>query len=81
MDEFFEILTWRQLGLHDKPILLVNINGYWDSLMSMIDRLMSDNFARMEHRSCFSAVERIEDLTDILRHYVSSGRKLEIERI
>lgn len=81
LDEFFEILTWRQLGLHDKPILLVNINGYWDPLMSMIDRLMSDGFARAEHRSCFSTVERVEDLTDILRHYYGSDQPLEKARL
>lgn len=81
LDEFFEILTWRQLGLHDKPVLLVNTNGYWDALLAMIDRLMSDGFAREEHRGCFSAVGRVEDLTDILRHYHSSDQPLEKARL
>ncbi|OYX44403.1 MAG: Rossman fold protein, TIGR00730 family [Rhodobacterales bacterium 32-67-9] len=45
LDEFFEVLTWRQLGLHDKPIVLANIEGYWDPLLAMIDRIIGEGFA------------------------------------
>lgn len=45
LDEFFEALTWRQLGLHNKPIYLLNINGYWDPLLAMTDHIVAQGFA------------------------------------
>lgn len=45
MDEFFEVVTWRQLGLHDKPVLLVNIDGYWDPLIALMHHVVDQGFA------------------------------------
>ncbi|MEL7164152.1 MAG: TIGR00730 family Rossman fold protein [Pseudomonadota bacterium] len=45
LDEFFEALTWRQLGLHGKPIVLVNIGGYWDPLRGLLDHVVDQGFA------------------------------------
>lgn len=45
LDELFEVLTWRQLGLHDKPIVLLNVNGYWDPLVALIDHVIDQGFA------------------------------------
>lgn len=45
LDELFEALTWRQLGLHDKPILVMNVNGYWDALKALLDSVISQGFA------------------------------------
>ncbi|MEJ6388650.1 TIGR00730 family Rossman fold protein [Gymnodinialimonas ulvae] len=45
LDEFFEALTWRQLGLHEKPIYLLNVDGYWDPLRALIDHIVAQGFA------------------------------------
>ncbi|MEP2953115.1 MAG: TIGR00730 family Rossman fold protein [Sulfitobacter sp.] len=45
LDELFEVLTWRQLGLHEKPIFLVNTNGYWDPFMSLMNHVVAHGFA------------------------------------
>ncbi|QFU09022.1 LOG family protein YvdD [Rhodobacteraceae bacterium THAF1] len=45
MDEFFEALTWRQLGLHDKPIIVMNVAGYWDPLAALVERITGHGFA------------------------------------
>ncbi len=45
LDEFFEILTWRQLALHDKPIFLVDVAGYWRPLRALLDHIVAHNFA------------------------------------
>ncbi len=45
LDEFFEVLTWRQLGLHDKPIYLLNAAGYWDPLIALVDHVVRQGFA------------------------------------
>ncbi|WP_415403467.1 TIGR00730 family Rossman fold protein [Tateyamaria sp. SN3-11] len=45
LDELFEVLTWRQLGLHEKPVVLINTNGYWDPLLTLLDHVVSNGFA------------------------------------
>ncbi|MGH1329363.1 MAG: TIGR00730 family Rossman fold protein [Paracoccaceae bacterium] len=45
LDELFEVLTWRQLGLHEKPIYLMNVNGYWDPLIALMDHVVAQGFA------------------------------------
>jgi uncharacterized protein (TIGR00730 family) len=45
LDEFFEAITWRQLGLHSKPVYLLNINGFWDPLKVLLDNVVAQGFA------------------------------------
>lgn len=45
LDEFFEVLTWRQLGLHAKPVVILNTAGYWDPLLGLIDHVIAQGFA------------------------------------
>ena len=45
LDELFEVLTWRQLGLHDKPVIVVNTSGYWDPLMTLLNHVVDSGFA------------------------------------
>lgn len=45
LDELFEVLTWRQLGLHQKPVFLVNTNNYWEPLMRLMDHVIAQGFA------------------------------------
>lgn len=60
LDEFFEILTWAQLGLHDRPIIIGNINGYWNPLIALIDHIIAQDFAEPSLKSLFSFHETIE---------------------
>lgn len=62
LDEFFEIMTWRQLSLHDKPIIIVNIEGYWSPLLILIDRLIDQGFARESDRQMLQVVESVDDV-------------------
>ncbi|WP_407496127.1 TIGR00730 family Rossman fold protein [Pseudooceanicola sp. MF1-13] len=45
LDEFFEVLTWAQLGLHAKPIILMNVEGFWTPLIGLIDHVIAQGFA------------------------------------
>lgn len=45
LDELFEVLTWRQLGLHEKPVFLINTIGYWDPLLALLDHVTAQGFA------------------------------------
>jgi len=49
LEELFEIMTWRQLGLHDKPIMVINPDGHWDRLRELIDDLVAAGYARPEN--------------------------------
>lgn len=66
MDEFFEIMTWRQLGLQDKPVVVVNIEGYWTPLLRMIDHLIEEGFAREADRQALLVVDKVEDVVEAL---------------
>lgn len=67
LDEFFEVLTWRQLMLHAKPIYLLDIDGYWQPLMQLIDQVVDQGFADASTRDFYSAVGSIDDLMAALR--------------
>lgn len=45
LDELFEVLTWRQLGLHEKPVVVLNTSGYWDPLRALVDHVIDQGFA------------------------------------
>lgn len=62
MDEFHEILTWRQLQIHDKPIGLLNPDGYYDALLALFERMQSEGFLRAETRGLFVAAPTIDEL-------------------
>jgi hypothetical protein len=65
LDEFFEIITWRQLGQHDKPIVLINEAGYWAPLLRLAEHGRQAGFMP-DHRKLFHVVERVEDLLSLL---------------
>lgn len=62
LDETFEILTWRQIGLHDKPLILVNLDNYWDPLVDLIHHAIDNGFANRRTLSLFTVVDRVEDI-------------------
>ena len=68
-EELFEVLTWAQLGLHGKPIGLLNSAGYFDPLGAMIDRAITDGFCREEHRRLFVVDDQPARLMRRLREH------------
>jgi uncharacterized protein (TIGR00730 family) len=66
LDETFEIITWRQLGMHDKPIILVNHNDYWKPFLTLVDHVIDHGFARSATRQLFSVVGSVGRLIDML---------------
>lgn len=51
LEELFEVFTWSQLGLHDKPIGLLNVNGYYDGLIGFLEHVVAERFLRVEQAS------------------------------
>ncbi len=62
LDEMFEIITWRQLHLHNKPIIVVNAAGYWSHLLSLLDQMIGEGFAHPGHAALITVVDRAEDV-------------------
>lgn len=69
LDEMFEILTWKQLNIHKKPIVIVNINGYWDPLKILIDKVVDSQFAREEHRHFIKIVNSVDEVIAIANEF------------
>lgn len=66
LDELFEILTWAQLGIHTKPCGLLNVNGYFDPLVALLDHMVAERFLRPEHRA-LALVD--DDAARLLTHF------------
>lgn len=64
LDELFEILTWRQIGLHAKPVALVDVGGFWDPLARLLDQLAEGGFVLEATRS---SVVRVRDAAEFLK--------------
>ncbi|MGH1423253.1 MAG: TIGR00730 family Rossman fold protein [Pseudooceanicola sp.] len=70
LDEFFEVLTWRQLGLHDKPIILLDTQGYWGPLISLMDHVVDQGFA---DKSILEMIDRAPDVPKALEQLRNIG--------
>ena len=66
LDETFEIVTWKQLGLHDKPIVVVNHQGFWDPLIELIAHQVAAGYVRSGHARLFTVVDRVDQVFDTL---------------
>jgi uncharacterized protein (TIGR00730 family) len=69
LEELFETLTWAQLGIHKKPIGLLNIEGYFDPLLFLIDRAIEEEFVLPRYRKLIVVSSEIEDLFERLINY------------
>jgi uncharacterized protein (TIGR00730 family) len=81
LDEAFEVITWRQLRLHDKPVIIVNVDGYWDKLIALFDHIIDAGFARPATRQHFSVVNNIGRLFDLLAQQPDTAEIDHPERI
>lgn len=66
MDEMFEIICWKQLKLHNKPIIIMNHNGYWNHLISLMDNIIAKRFAKKEVHSFYEVVDDMPSLMEAL---------------
>jgi uncharacterized protein (TIGR00730 family) len=73
LDETLEILTWRQLALHDKPIFLVDVAGYWQPLRDLLDHLVAHGFAKSLVPRLLQIVPNVAELMRALACAQSAG--------
>lgn len=61
-DEFCEMATWNQLAIHIKPLVMVNVEGYFDGFLAQVDRGVEDGFLKPEHRTMVEVVTTVDDI-------------------
>jgi len=69
LEEFFEMLTWAQLGLHKKPIAILNIDGFYNSLITFIQTTVDKGFLKQVNHDMLIVSNNIEELLDKMKNY------------
>ncbi|MCX5493796.1 TIGR00730 family Rossman fold protein [Kaistia dalseonensis] len=72
LEELVEMMTWAQLGQHKKPVLLANINGFWDPLVSLLRHMADEGFIRNGFEVSYLVADRVEDIVPKLRAATSA---------
>ena len=66
LDETIEMITWRQLGFHDKPIVLANVRGYWNPLLSLFDHIVAKGFAQPGSDNLYTVADSVDGIFERL---------------
>ncbi len=69
LEEFFEVATWNQLGIHAKPTVLLNVRGYYDVLDRFLEHAVAEGFLRVEHRALVTVARESTALLETLRSF------------
>ena len=77
LDELFEILTWKQLGLHTMPVGMLNINGFYDSLLQMMHKMIDEGFLKESNKDMFVVAESVEELLEKLTTNATDTQKID----
>ncbi|XP_038888677.1 cytokinin riboside 5'-monophosphate phosphoribohydrolase LOG5-like [Benincasa hispida] len=70
LEELLEVITWAQLGIHDKPVGLLNVDGYYNYLLTFIDKAVDDGFIKPSQRSIIVSAPNAKELVQKLEEYV-----------
>ena len=89
IEELMEIVTWSQLGLHDKPVALLNVGGFFDDLSRLIDRMVSASLLRVENRALLIEAESVPECLEAMAltesvpvpKWLKQGAKSNIEKL
>lgn len=66
LDELAEVATWAQLGLHRKPVVLLNVDGFWAPLVQQLDRMVAAGLLKASNRGLVDVAETVESALDLL---------------
>jgi uncharacterized protein (TIGR00730 family) len=69
LEEFFEMITWAQLGLHQKPIAVLNIDGFYDDLLKLVQTMVDKGFLKQINRDMLLISDTIDELLEMMKNY------------
>jgi hypothetical protein len=83
LEELFEMLTWAQLGLHKKPIAILNTNGFYDELIAFIQTMVNKGLLKEVNQKMLLVSDNIEDLLNQMRNYTppTVGKWIDKEKV
>ena len=67
LDELIEVITWKHLGHHHKPIILLNLNGFWNPLLLFFDRIADEQMIAKHHGNYYTVCNTIQEVLDVLQ--------------
>ncbi len=73
LEEIAEVTTWAQIGMHQKPVGVLNVDGYWDGLLGFFDRAVDDGLLREQNRDLLLQASSPDELLTVLSHYEGSA--------
>ncbi|KAJ3679823.1 hypothetical protein LUZ60_016101 [Juncus effusus] len=79
LEELLEVITWAQLGIHDKPVGLLNVDGYYNSLLSFIDKAVDEGFIMPSARHIIVSAHTAHELLSKLEDYVAIENETEVK--
>jgi uncharacterized protein (TIGR00730 family) len=80
MEEFFEVLSWAQLGIHDKPCGVLNVCGYYEPIIQFLDRAVEQDFLKPKHRSLLIVEQEPKQLLDDFERFIATHATQRFER-
>ena len=72
LDEYFEVFTWAQIGLHHHPVILYNVDGFYDALILHFNKMVAEGFIREEQKDILQVATTLEDVLNILNKHKES---------
>jgi hypothetical protein len=86
LDEMFEIITWRQLRLHGKPVVIVNVDGFWNPLVALMEHMTDTGFMRKPNLPgaedrLYHVVDSVEEAVDLLARLKEAAHKVQTDRM
>lgn len=79
LEEVMEMVTWNQLGIHKMPIVVVNVDGYWDGLLTWVRRTVDEGFVGQGNKDILVEVKRVEDVVGALQNYKVAEARFKLD--
>lgn len=79
LEELMEVVTWNQLGIHEKAIVVFNVNGYWDGLLQWVNTAVQSGFISQSNSSIMAEARTAEDVVQALKSYEKSSGRFDLD--
>lgn len=79
MEEIMEVTTWNQLGIHDKAVVMYNVEGYWDGILQWVRTAVEAGFVSKTNESIMSEAKTAEEVVERLRDYVNAEGRFKLQ--
>ncbi len=79
LEEAIEVVTWRQLRLHEKPVVFLDVTGFWSPLVALVDHMIAEGFAHAEHARLITVASSIDEALTLATTRVPAGASADLK--